>query len=249
MTIDLRYGDTIEQMKLMPEKSIDMIFCDLPYGTTACKWDTIIPFEPLWEQYERIIKPNGAIVLFGAEPFASRLRTSNLKMYKYDWIWKKSKAQHFAQAPYRPMTEHETISIFSYGGTAKNSKNRMIYNPQGIVNCNITCKGKKANHSPHRERKTDQQDYVQTKTNYPRTILQFNNCSKPAHPTQKPVALLEYLIKTYTNENETVLDNCMGSGSTGIACIDTNRQFIGIEKDKKYFDLAKDRIEKHVKEI
>ena len=247
--INLYNGDCLIEMQNIEDQSIDMILCDLPYGTTSCKWDTVIPFEPLWVQYERIIKNNGAIVLFGAEPFASRLRTSNLKIYKYDWIWKKSKAQHFAQAPYRPMTEHETISVFSYGGTAKNAMPRMKYNPQGVEDCHIECKGKKASHSEHRIRKSDQENYVQTKTNYPRTILQFNNCSKPEHPTQKPIPLLEYLIKTYTDENDLILDNCMGSGSTVIACINTKRKFIGIEKDKKYFDLAKERIEKHVKEI
>jgi site-specific DNA-methyltransferase (adenine-specific) len=244
-SIELLNGDCLELMKNIKDQSVDMILCDLPYGTTACKWDTVIPFEPLWEQYERIIKKNGVIVLFGSEPFSSKLRMSNLKLFKYDWIWQKSKSQHFAQAPYRPMTEHETISVFSNGGTAKNAKIRMVYNPQGTVDCNIKCKGKKANHSAHRMRKSDQQEYVQTKTNYPKTIIQFKSCGKPIHPTQKPVALLEYLIKTYTQENELVLDNCMGSGSTGIACLNTNRRFIGMELDEEYFSIAENRIEKH----
>ena len=240
--VNLMLGDCLERMKEIPDGSVDMVLADPPYGTTACKWDSVIPFEPMWEQLKRIIKPNGAIVLFGAEPFSSLLRVSNLKMFKYDWIWIKTKTQHFAQAPYRPMTEHEIISCFSYGGNAKNATPRMVYNPQGLVKCNKLCKGKKATHSEHRMRLTDQKDYVQEWTGYPTTILQFASVGKPLHPTQKPVALMEYLIKTYTNENETVLDFTMGSGTTGVACINTNRKFIGIEKDETYFKIAQDRI-------
>jgi site-specific DNA-methyltransferase (adenine-specific) len=241
--IKLLQGDCLELMKSIPDGSVDAIITDPPFGTTQCSWDSIIPFDLMWEQLNRIIKPNGAIVLFGAEPFSSLLRVSNLKMYKYDWIWEKSKSQHFAQAPYRPMTSHESISVFSKGGTAKNANIRMFYNPQGLEDCYKECKGKSATHSEHRQRKTNQKDYIQTKTNYPKTIIRINNEGNTVHPTQKPVALMEYLVKTYTNENETILDFTMGSGSTGVACINTKRKFIGIEMDDKYFELAKKRID------
>ena len=238
----LMKGDCLERMKEIPDGSVDLILTDPPFGTTACKWDSIIPLEPMWEQLKRVIKPNGAIVLFGAEPFSSILRCSNLKMYKYDWVWNKTKTQHFAQAPYRPMTEHELVSVFSYGGNAKNANPRLVYNPQGLVKCHKVCKGKKASHSEHRIRLTDQADYIQEWSNYPTTILKFASEGKTIHPTQKPVALMEYLIKTYTNENETVLDFTMGSGTTGVACMNTNRKFIGIERDDKYFDISVKRI-------
>ena len=234
--------DCLEEMKEIPDGSIGAIICDPPYGTTACKWDSVIDLPLMWEQLKRIIKPSGAVVLFGAEPFSSILRSSNLKMFKYDWVWVKTKTQHFAQAPYRPMTEHEIVSVFSFGGNAKNANPRMVYNPQGLVKCNKVCKGKKATHSEHRMRLTDQQDYIQEWTGYPTTILHFSSEGKTIHPTQKPVALIEYLIKTYTNEWETVLDFTMWSGTTWVACENTNRKFIGIEMDKQYFDIAKKRI-------
>ena len=213
------------------------------YGTTACKWDTIIPFEPLWEQYERVIKDNGAIVLTASQPFTSALVMSNMKMFKYQLVWKKTKAQGFAQAPYRFMTEHEDVVIFSSGGCAKNAKIRMKFNPQGIIPQKTLRKGTKAGASEHRVRKSDLKDFISEYTNYPKSILEFGSENGKLHPTQKPVALFEYLIKTYTNENELVLDNCIGSGTTAIACINTNRNFIGIEKDDKYFEIAKKRIE------
>ena len=241
--IDLRKGDCLELMKELPDKSIDMILADLPYGTTACKWDTVIPFEPLWGQYERVIKDNGAIVLFGSQPFTSALVMSNLKLFKYQLIWKKNRVQGFAQAPYRFMTEHEDILVFSKGGCAKNASNRMKFNPQNLVYKHRMTKGKKANASEHRIRKTDQKDFLSEWTNYPKSIIEISSEWKTIHPTQKPVPLLEYLIKTYTNECETVLDNTMGSGSTGVACVNTNRKFIGMELDEGYFDIAKQRIE------
>lgn len=229
MKIDLKQGDCLELMKDIPDKSIDMILCDLPYGTTACKWDNVIPFELLWEQYKRVIKDDGAIVLFGNEPFSSALRMSNIKNYKYDWVWKKSNVMGFLNAKKRPLKEIENICVF-------NSK---IYYPQGL---NKNTKGKNRRGSQTdtlgKYKLINESEY----TNYPRTILSFKN-ERGYHPTQKPVALLEYLIKTYTNEGETVLDNCMGSGSTGVACINTNRNFIGIELDEKYFEIAKNRIE------
>ena len=247
--INLMHGDCLELMKTIDDKSVDMILCDLPYGTTACKWDNVKPFEPLWEQYNRIIKDNGAIVLFGSEPFSSKLRLSNLKMYKYDWVWVKSRALGFTNAKNKPMNKHELISVFSKGTCANGSKNKMIYNPQGLIPYGKTVSGIKDCKADREEgghkfaRKSHKQSYVQEFTNFPTQILNFANKGNTVHPTQKPVALLEYLIKTYTNEGETVLDNCMGSGSTGVACKNLNRGFIGIEKDDNYFNIAKNRIE------
>jgi|SRR5210317_1621343 site-specific DNA-methyltransferase (adenine-specific) len=240
--IDLYRGDCLEVMDKLIDDGVvvDAIITDPPYGITACKWDSIIPFDEMWLRLNKLIKPNGAIVLFGGEPFSSALRMSNIKNYKYDWIWRKSKVSHFAQAPYRPLTVTENIIAFSFGGTSKNAKIGMVYNPQGLKDCNIVCKGK--GHSDHRPSKVRQNDYVQTKTGYPKQILEFKSDKAKLHPTQKPVALMEYLIKTYTNENELVLDFTMGSGTTGVACKNLNRNFIGIELDEKYFEIAKNRI-------
>ena len=238
--IKLMQGDCLELLKDIPDGSVDMVLADLPYGTTACKWDTCIPFEPLWEQYKRLIKPNGAIVLFGSEPFSSQLRLSNLEWFKYDWIWRHGRCANFAQAPYMALKEHEIISVFSSGGCCKTAKNRMPYNPQGVKDCYIKQHGK--GHSDLRPSKTVQPDFVQLKTGYPKSVLDFSKEQAKHHPTQKPVALLEYLIRTYTNEGETVLDNVMGSGSTGVACVNTGRNFIGMELDPGYFEVAKRRI-------
>lgn len=240
--IHLMHGDCLEKMKEIETGSVDMILTDPPYGTTKCAWDSIIPLESMWEQLKRIIKPNGAIVMTAANPFTSVLICSNLDMFKYSIVWKKSKVCHFAQAPYRFMTEHEDIVIFSFGGTSKNAKIRMTYNPQGIQDCNKICKGK--GHSGHRPSKVKQKDYLQTKTGYPKSIIEIKSDNAKDHPTQKPVALMEYLIKTYTNEGETVLDFTMGSGTTGVAAKNLNRNFIGIELNDKYFEIAKERIEK-----
>lgn len=227
-----------------------MILCDLPYGTTACKWDTIIPFGPLWAEYKRVIKKNGAIVLFGAEPFSSHLRLSNLDWFKYDWIWHKSKALGFTNAKNKPMNKHELISVFSEGTTANRSERRMPYHPQGLLPYGKVVSGIKACKSDSAEgghkfgRPGHKESFVQEFTNYPTQILEFSNQGSTQHPTQKPVALCKYLIKTYTNEGEWVLDNTMGSGTTGVACVNTNRNFIGIEQDEKYFNIARERIEK-----
>lgn len=236
-------GDCIDRMKEIETGSIDMILADPPYGTTKCKWDSIINLELMWEQLERITKHGGAIVMTAANPFTSVLITSNLGMFKYSLVWKKSKICHFAQAPYRFMTEHEDIVVFSHGGVSKNAKVRMTYNPQGLVDCNKVCKGK--GYSDHRPSKVKQDDYVQTKTGYPKSILEFQSDSAKSHATQKPVSLMEYLIKTYTNEGETVLDFTMGSGTTGVAAKNLNRSFIGIELDETYFNVAKERINNH----
>lgn len=234
--INLLQGDCLELMKNVPNKSIDMVLCDLPYGTTRCKWDSIIPFELLWEQYNRIIKDNGAIVLFSQMPFTAVLVMSNLKMFRYEWIVEKSLATGYLNAKRMPMKAHENICIF--------------YKKLPTYNAQMT-KGK-----PYNIKRRDcgaqyvgNVDNMETKnegTRCPRDVLK--DLWKPYcggklfHPTQKPVPLLEYLIKTYTNEGETVLDNCMGSGSTGVACVNTNRNFIGIELDEKYFKIAKERI-------
>ena len=227
-------------MKEIPDKSINMILCDLPYGTTACKWDSIIPFDKLWEQYERIITDNGAIVLFGSEPFSSHLRLSNLKLYKYDWIWDKKTGLGFLDSKFRPLKQHETISVFSKGGCSNGSKIPMVYNPQGLIPTTKQNRNSQSNilNSEPKKRKELDTKY----TNYPKSILTYSR-ETGMHPTQKPVALLEYLIKTYTNENDVVLDNCIGSGSTCIAAINTGRQYIGFELDEHYFEIAKERIE------
>ena len=233
-------GDCLELMRDVPDQSVDMILCDLPYGTTACKWDTVIPFEPLWEQYRRVTKPNAAIVLTAAQPFTSAVVVSALDLFKYALVWKKSRVSHFAQAPYRFLTEHEDVLVFSRAGVSKNANPRMTYNPQGTLPCNRWVRGK--GHSDHRPSRTVQSDYLQTTTNYPKSIIEVTSDNGTDHPTQKPVALMEYLIRTYTNEGETVMDNCMGSGTTGVACVNTGRKFIGMEQDAKYFEIAQKRI-------
>lgn len=244
-TIALIPGDCLEMMKLIPDKSIDMILCDLPYGTTACKWDVIIPFEKLWEHYKRVIKDNGAIVLFGSEPFSSHLRMSNLEWYKYDWFWNKNSSSGFQNAKTKPMNTMETISVFSIGNTSAGNKRNMPYFPQGLkLYGKITKSGNKQGDDFNIFRKnmpSNGDGYLQEYTNYPRNYVESPYVKKAVHPTQKPVPLLEYLIKTYTQENELVLDNTMGSGSTGVAAINTNRKFIGIEKETKYFEIAKQR--------
>lgn len=231
--VDLRCGDCLNIMKNIPDKSIDMILCDLPYGITNCNWDTLISFDELWKQYERIIKDTGAIVLFGKQPFTSKLISSNIKNFKYNLIWKKDNHDNPLMAKKRFLNITEDICIFY--------KKQCCYNPQGIIRVDkITKQGRGESLSQKSKRNTE---YVQTYTNYPKNILEFKRDLPNIHPTQKPVALLEYLIKTYTNENDVVLDNCMGSGSTGVACVNTNRSFIGIELDENYFNIAKERIE------
>ena len=231
----------LEGMKNIPEKSVDLICCDLPYGLTECKWDTPIDLDELWLSYNKVLKDYGTIILFGQQPFTSRLVSSNYKMFKYSLVWQKSKPGGFAQAPYKVLCEHEDILIFTYGKTTQNSANRMTYNPQGTQSCDIVMKGKTGS-TEHRKGRKTQKDYVQTVTNYPRSVLKFNNEGKVKHPTQKPLLLVEYLINTFSNESEVVLDNCMGSGTTAIACIKNNRKYIGYEKDAQYFDVCIERI-------
>lgn len=301
-------GDCLVEMDNIADKSVDMILCDLPYGTTACAWDIIIPFEPLWKQYKRIIKDKGVIVLFGSEPFSSLLRTSNLSWYKYDWIWEKNNAGNFQLVNYQPLKIHETISVFYNETPDMEFANIMINNMKrlGLKNidvsrlelsrtggmtgwvtnklngsqlptaeqwnkiCNlfeieneyehilskvkrttynldlddtdIICSNKgKAGSLGHLSSENKRVGYTQTKTGYPKSILKYDR-ETGLHPTQKPVPLMEFLIKTYSNEGELVLDNCMGSGTTGVACKKTGRNFIGIEKDEKYFEIAISRV-------
>lgn len=230
----LYQGDCLVEMDKITDKSVDMILCDLPYGTTQCKWDSIIPFKQLWKQYGRIIKDNGAIVLFGSEPFSSYLRLSNMNIYKYDWYLRKNKTTGFLNAKKQPLRKYELVSIFY--------KKQCTYNPQFYF-------GKKHGTGGYKDKdKTEiygnQKPKIPYETNvyYPNNELELLAVQDVLHPTQKPIELMEYLIKTYTNEGETVLDNCMGSGTTGVACQNTNRHFIGIEKDEKYFEIAVKRI-------
>ena len=312
MNTQLLQGDCLELMKDIPDGSIDMILCDLPYGTTKCSWDVLIPFEPLWEQYKRIIKDKGVIALFGSEPFSSKLRISNEDWYKYDWVWEKNNAGNFQLVNCQPLKIHETISIFydntpnmEFADIMKYHMDRLGLKQKDLSKLELSKNGKptgwvsnklngsqlpterqwsklcdlfgipnmyydilnkvksvtynmdlddtykvlpnknKGGNLGHLSSESKREDYVQNKTGYPKSIIKFNR-ETGLHPTQKPVALLEELIKTYTNEDETVLDNCMGSGSTGVACIHTNRNFIGMELDETYFNIAKNRIEEEL---
>lgn len=224
--------DCLEGMKLIDDKSIDMILCDLPYGTTACKWDTIIPFAPLWKQYKRIIKDNGAIVLMASQPFTTALNQSNIRMFRYEWIWIKNNSTGFQLANKMPLKKHENISVFY--------KKLPTYNPQGLKVYGKTNKRGGVGNGGHLAHECNK--YIQQFTNYPTQILEFPYDQEKFHPTQKPAALFEYLIRTYTNLGELVLDNCVGSGTTCIAAINCGRSFIGFELDKKYFDIAQKRI-------
>ena len=234
-------GNCLEIMPNIKSESIDLILCDLPYGTTACKWDTIIPFEPLWKEYERIIKPNGAIVLTASQPFTSALVMSNPKLFRYEWIWQKNRGSNFALLKYQPFKEHESVLVFSKNKhkyfpimqeRALSGKNRLKYKVS--TNCGGDASGFKVENNHHYFKDPNT-------LRYPSSIQKFNT-EVGLHPTQKPVALFEYIIKTYTNEGETVLDNCIGSGTTAIACKRTNRNFIGIEMEQKYYDLANKRL-------
>lgn len=248
-------GCCLEIMKQIPDGSVDCIITDLPYGTTACKWDVIIPFEPLWGQYKRVIKKNGAIVLFGAEPFSSHLRLSNLSWFEYDWIWIKSRASGFTNAKNKPMNKHELISVFSEGTTTNRSNRKMPYLPQGLIPYGKTvsgiktCKADLAEGGHKFSRPGHKESFVREFTNYPTQILEFNNEGNPIHPTQKSLPLIEYLIRTYTNESETVLDSCAGSFTTAIACINTNRKYICIERDPQYFEIGRQRISNHIGQL
>jgi site-specific DNA-methyltransferase (adenine-specific) len=236
----LMLGECLERMKEIPSGSVDMILTDPPYGTTACKWDSIIPLEPMWEQLKRVIKPNGAIVLTASQPFTTTLISSNMKMFKYCWVWRKNKITGHMQAKTKPMNSYEDIVVFGEFSLAAQYFNG-TYNPQGAVFSDVK--------SMYSNKERDDSIYGDRRkgtgkkgSNYPKNIIKINSDTKTVHPTQKPVALMEYLIKTYTNEGEAVLDFTMGSGSTGVAAKNLNRDFIGIELDEDYFKIAKERI-------
>ena len=266
-------GDCLIEMDKIMDHSVDLILCDLPYGTTDRKgisdkgnnrvlaWDTVIPLDELWKQYKRILKPTGSVVLTADQPFTSQLVISNLEWFKYEWIWKKKKTTGFLHANARPMKETEDIIVFSplgaSGGSVKANKN-MTYNPQGLIEKKVKKKNNakrlgKFLHQPEHmgsgNKLLHDTEYEQKYTNYPSEIIEFGLDKNTIHPTQKPVALMEYLIRTYTNEGEVVLDNCMGSGSTGVAAVKCKRNFIGIEMDSKYFELATQRIRETVEKL
>lgn len=227
-------GDCLTVMKDIADKSVDMILCDLPYGTTSCKWDAVIPFEPLWAEYERIIKDNGAIILTASQPFTSLLIASNTKLFRHSWVWDKKSAANIMNAKYAPLKTHEDIIVFG--------KTKVTYNPQMI-------QGKMRLKGGHKERVTvygrkEAQKGVMSDEYYPKSILEFSNASRKGvvHPTQKPVKLFEYLILTYSNEGDVILDNCIGSGTTAVAAVNTNRQYIGIERESEYVGIARQRI-------
>jgi site-specific DNA-methyltransferase (adenine-specific) len=228
-------------MRSIPDQSVDMILCDLPYGTTDLDWDSIIPFEPLWELYKRLVKPRAAIVLTASQPFATKLIMSNFPWFKYEWIWEKSIAGDFLNAKNKPLKQHENVLVFSSGTTANRSPNRMPYYPQGLKGVNITKQNQKRDESYFRGEQLAGTQYVQTQSGYPKSILRFPN-ERGLHPTQKPVQLFEFLIRTYTREGDTVLDNCCGSGTTGAACLASSRRSIQIEQQRDYTAIAASRL-------
>jgi len=264
--INLLHGDCLVEMKKIEDNSVDLILCDLPYGTTdrsgvekknsnnrLLEWDTVIPLESLWLEYKRVLKPKGVVVLTADQPFTSKLIMSNIEWFKYEWIWKKKKTTGFLLANYRPMKQTEDVIVFSPAHAAAASRHggNMTYNPQGLIEKKVKKKNDpnrlgKFLHNPEHMGKGNkllhETEYEQKFTNYPSEIIEFGLDRNVVHETQKPVALMEYLIRTYSNEGEIVLDNCMGSGTTGVACINTNRKFIGIEKKDEYYDAAKKRI-------
>ncbi len=265
LDVCLYCGDCLIEMNKILDVSVDLILCDLPYGTTdrngtenkganrILGWDNIIPLDKLWEQYKRILKPNGVVVLTADQPFTSQLILSNLDWFKYEWIWKKRKTTGFLLANYRPMKCTEDIVVFSPAGAAAASRNgkNMTYNPQGLIEKNVKKKNNakrlgKFLHQPEHmgagNKLLHETEYEQKYTNYPSEIIEFGLDKDVVHPTQKPVELMEYLVRTYSNEGEVVLDNCMGSGTTGVACMNTGRIFIGIEKEENYYKIAEQRI-------
>ena len=253
----LMYGDCLERMKEIPDGSVDMILSDPPYGTTACKWDSIIDLNLMWEQLSRIIKLNGAIVLTASQPFTSALIMSNPSWFKYSWVWCKNRATGHVHAKNKPMKQHEDVCVFSSGNTLHRgqSKNRMPYYPQGLIELPKGTKRRTRNDAgdnavmAHRK---SHKETISTHTGYPISLIKFSvdvNNGERVHPTQKPISLMEYLIKTYTNEGESVLDFAMGSGTTGVACRNLNREIIGIELDEAYFKVAQQRVLTDYKEV
>jgi DNA modification methylase len=242
--MELHLGDCLGVMQRIPDNFIDLVLCDLPYEVTQCSWDTIIPFDSLWAEYNRVVKPNGVIALFAAQPFTSKLVCSNLEQYRYQWVWDCVCTSGFLNANKRPLKQHETVEIFS-----KATLGNHTYNPQFI-------EGKErilTTGTPNATDNYGKANKIVRKSNkrFPKTILSFTNPNGKGkfHPTQKPISILEYLVKTYSNPGDVVLDNCMGSGSTGVACVNTQRYFIGIEKDIKYFEIAEARIKGAQEEV
>ena len=236
---DLRHGDCLELMRELPDASVDLILCDLPYGTTACKWDTVIPFEPLWEQYRRIAKKNAAIVLTASQPFTTALIASNMKMFKYCWVWDKKLPRGHLNAKRQPLRRFEDVAVF-YGKQPTYNAQKTTGHKRKVARTVYEKSGDGSQVYGAERRDT----FYDSTERYPTGIIEISNADQrgKTHPTQKPVALMEYLIRTYTNEGETVLDNCMGSGTTGVACANTGRKFIGMEMDADYFEIARDRI-------
>ena len=246
----VQHGDCLDLMPLLPAHGINLILCDLPYGTTMCRWDSVIDPARLWEQYKRLLTPDGAVVLTATQPFTTTLIQSNREWYKYEWIWVKSRSGGFMNAKNMPLTKHEHVLVFSPGTTSNGSKNRMKYNPQGLIALNKTVRGRSNNKEKdseghHYGRASHKAEVFQEFTGYPTSILEFASAGKPIHPTQKPVDMFEYLIRAYTNENEVVLDNCSGSGTTAIAAIKAGRRFICMEKEQSYFEASITRIEQY----
>ena len=242
-------GDCLELMKDIPDGSVDMILADLPYGTTACKWDTIIPFEPLWEQYKRIIKPNGAIVLTASQPFTSALVMSNPKMFKYEWVWKKNAGSNFAQTKYQPMKEHENLLVFGFGKTNYYPiKQERAESGKKMIAIGVKSKASNGADVYSGANKGYDNSAQDKNLRVPSSVQLFNR-ERGLHPTQKPVALFEYLIKTYTNEGDLVLDNVAGSGTTGVACQNLNRNFILMEQEPEYVEIIKKRLELNKKQL
>lgn len=236
--------DCLEGMKHVPDKSIDMILCDLPYGTTNCKWDSIIPFDLLWEQYERIIKDNGAIILTASQPFTSKLVMSNPKLFRYEWIWKKGNhVTGFPNANRMPMKNHENVCVFY--------KKLPTYNPQGVeyVEPKVVIKKSPKMEVLGKNNETLNKPHIVRKKNFPKSVVDFPRDSKTWHPTQKPISLFEYLVRTYTNEGDTILDNCMGGFTTAVACDNTRRSWIGFELESEYCEKGKNRINENRKKL
>lgn len=245
--INLMNGNCLEIMKDIESNSVDLILCDLPYGTTACKWDSVIPSDLLWKEYRRILTDIGSVVLTAAQPFTTAITYPALDLFKHASVWVKNRPTGPQHAKNRPMSKHEDVLVFSKGKMGHKiqlGEKRMTYNPQGVVDAGIKVVTAKGSHSSLTGPRPNQvgREYV-AQTGFPNTILSFDKDEDHIHPTQKPIALMEYLVSTYSNKGDVVLDNCMGSGTTGVACKNLNRKFIGIELDETYFNIAKERIE------
>jgi site-specific DNA-methyltransferase (adenine-specific) len=240
--IDLKLGDCLEVMQTIADKSVDLILCDLPYGTTACKWDSVIPFEPLWAEYRRLLKPRGQVVLTASQPFTSAVVMSNPDWFRVEWVWEKNRGSNFASTKWHPMKEHESVLVFGSGaGTYNAIRQERAEGGKRMIASGVKSKGGHSGDVYGGANKGYDNSTCDPTMRVPRSIQRFN-VETGYHPTQKPVALMEYLIRTYTNEGDTVLDNCMGSGTTGVACANTDRNFIGIERDPGYFAIATNRI-------